>query len=102
LQALQEFDFEIVHCNGRLHNNADALSCVPCEQCGQDPACDQVTSTSLIATITLTAQLDLQLTQLQSKDPKFGPIIEGKKTAHLSSLKHWKVTACYNCGISCC
>ena len=48
LQALQEFDFEIVHRNGRLHNNAYALSCVPCEQCGQDPTSDQVTPTSLV------------------------------------------------------
>ena len=35
LEALQELNFEIVHRNGRSHNNADALSRIPYRQCGQ-------------------------------------------------------------------
>ena len=37
LEALQELDFEIVHRKGRSHNNADALSRIPCRQCGRLP-----------------------------------------------------------------
>ena len=35
LERLQEFDFDIVHRPGRLHKNADALSRLPCNQCGR-------------------------------------------------------------------
>jgi len=31
----QEFEFSIVHHPGRKHNNADALSRLPCRQCGR-------------------------------------------------------------------
>src|ERR1043165_4648471 len=34
---MEEFDFEIEHRPGRLHGNADALSRVPCRQCGVGP-----------------------------------------------------------------
>ena len=35
LECLQEYDFEIIHHRGRKHTNADALSCLPCRQCGR-------------------------------------------------------------------
>ena len=35
LEKLQEFQFTIVHRPGRKHNNADALSRIPCRQCGR-------------------------------------------------------------------
>ena len=34
LEKLQEFDYIIVHWQGRSHINADALSHLPCSQCG--------------------------------------------------------------------
>ena len=34
LEKLQKLDFEIIHCQGRKHSNADALSRFPCKQCG--------------------------------------------------------------------
>ena len=36
LEKLQEFDFTIVHCPGQRHGNADALSRIPCTQCGRE------------------------------------------------------------------
>ena len=36
LERLQELDFEIVHRRGKKHINADALSRLPCQQCGRD------------------------------------------------------------------
>ena len=35
LQILAPFDFEIQHRPGRKHVNADALSRIPCKQCGR-------------------------------------------------------------------
>ncbi|KRZ63045.1 Retrovirus-related Pol polyprotein from transposon 17.6 [Trichinella nativa] len=34
LEKLAEFDFEVVHCPGKRHQNADALSRRACRQCG--------------------------------------------------------------------
>ena len=36
LERLQEFDFEIRHRPGKKHQNADALSRIPCSQCGRE------------------------------------------------------------------
>ena len=36
LEKLQEYDFLVVHRQGIKHNNADALSRVPCRQCGRE------------------------------------------------------------------
>ena len=34
LEALAEFDYEVVHHPGKQHQNADALSRKMCKQCG--------------------------------------------------------------------
>ena len=35
LEKLEEYNFTIVHRRGALHSNADALSRIPCRQCGR-------------------------------------------------------------------
>ena len=44
LEQLEEFDFEIVHRSGKLHNNVDALSRLPCDQ-NADALVDQMVAT---------------------------------------------------------
>ena len=37
LEILEEFSFDIEHRPGRLHRNADAMTRIPCTQCGMEP-----------------------------------------------------------------
>ena len=39
LEKLQEYDFIIKHRKGTKHGNADALSRLPCTQCGRGDSC---------------------------------------------------------------
>ena len=50
LEALQEFDFKIIHRKGCLHGNADAMSRRPYNQCGRD--C-QVTTEEMVTVSSL-------------------------------------------------
>ena len=79
LERLQELDFEIVHRRGRSHQNADALSRLPCRQCGRiehepSPAAEiAVTTLQLPATNT-----SHTLRQAQLDDLTLGPVLRGK------------------------
>ena len=79
LEQLQELDFEIVHRRGRSHQNADALSRLPCRQCGRiehepSPAAEiAVTTLQLPATNT-----SHTLRQAQLDDLTLGPVLRGK------------------------
>ena len=45
---LEQLDFEIVHRQGKLYNNADAMSCLPYMNCESDnPDVSVVANTSL-------------------------------------------------------
>ena len=48
LEALAEYDFEVVHRPGRQHMNADGVSQQHCQQCGQQCSA-AVTATSSAA-----------------------------------------------------
>ena len=89
LERLQELDFDIVHRRGKVHTNADALSRLPCRQCGRDShvslACADVASTSLLQP--LQGQLSDSLRDTQLADPMLGPLMRGKETGEEPSPK---------------
>ena len=79
LEKLQEYQFNIVHRPGKKHMNADALSRLPCQQCGRNSH----TSDTQVAMLTsgnmscgYTAQ-QLQSTQLA--DDCIGQILRAKE-----------------------
>ena len=78
LEALQEMDFEIIHRKGHSHNNADALSRIPCRQCGQFPEESPVLQDTSVGATAITNQGSLDLKQIQQEDPVLKPIIHAK------------------------
>ena len=77
LEKLQEFEFAIVHRPGRKHSNADALSRIPCRQCGR-------TFETTIATI---ASADMcggysmeELRSLQLEDKCVGDLLKAMES----------------------
>ena len=70
LDKLQAFNFRIQHKQGRSHTNADALSQLPCQQCGQ-ASYQQSTEAADSAP-------PENIEQLQQDDPHIGPILKAK------------------------
>ena len=75
LEAIQELDCKIIHRKGRSHSNTDALSRIPCRQCGQ--VLDEDTDTSTAAT-TITGSAVVDIKRHQRDDPIIGSLIEAK------------------------
>ena len=77
LESLQELDFEVVHRKGKLHGNADALSRIPCTQCGRQ----EIMPSEAIAIVGATSLSSIEqenLRKLQMEDSLLGPIIQAK------------------------
>ena len=51
LEILSEFDFDVQHRPGRLHRNADALSRLPCRQCGFHQGFDENATVSMVKSV---------------------------------------------------
>ena len=97
LERLQEYDYEIQHRPGRLHNNADALSRRPRRQHGNCPSC---TPTGLSQVTVVTRDLPASeapsevrncwspkvVAQVQRDDPDISVVL-----SHL--LKEWRKPA---------
>jgi len=73
LEKLQEFEFSIVHRPGRKHCNADALSRLPCRQCGR-------VAENVIATINSSeicgGHTQAELRDLQLNDSCIGELLK--------------------------
>lgn len=80
-EKLQEYNFSIEHHHGRKHNNADALSRLPCRQCGRESHYESdSTITISIAAVDgqphhLPGQTFDDIRQLQHDDPIIGSIL---------------------------
>lgn len=78
LERLQEFDFEIEHRRGRKHTNADALSRLPCHQCGRESHDTE----QMVVAATVMLPLDCppqDLRQAQLEDATMGSVLKAKE-----------------------
>ena len=83
LEKLQEFDFEIVHRRGRKHTNADALSRLPCIQCGR-ASHGQQSDEMAVGCIqhvqnSLRGRTVEEIRQISLQDPDLGPLLQSKE-----------------------
>ena len=88
LEQLQELDFEIVHRKRRKHTKADALSRLPCQQCGRDSHFSPI-PTSQISVMTMkVSQIPgvLSIREEQLADPSLGMILRRKEADQKQSL----------------
>jgi hypothetical protein len=87
LERLQELEFDVVHRRGRAHTNTDALSRLPCQQCGREshitPTETKVSATTIVQSVP--QQLGDNLREVQLADPVLGPLLRGKEAGHKPS-----------------
>ena len=79
LEKLQEYNFEIVHRKGLRHINADALSRLPCHQCGLNEEVIQKEGSS-VAVVQLSGLSAEEILNNQREDQDLKTIIEAKMT----------------------
>ena len=86
LEKLQEYTFTIEHRQGKKHGNADALSRLPCNQCGRDTHCpdlEEIPESTAICAVINTNQLggwspeEIRSQQLQ--DEVVGPALQARE-----------------------
>eukprot|EP00731_Ephydatia_muelleri_P002224 Em0001g2224a len=92
LERLQEYTFTVVHRPGNQHTNVDALSRVPCNQCGR--VTHVYSPSHLAAQIGIVSQghsaADVHDQQLN--DSSIGPVLKAKErgaTPNLDEVKTW-------------
>ena len=77
LEQLQEYDFTIVHRRGRKHGNADAMSRIPCVQCGRESHESIVATTVQVSPLQQKSNEELRSKQLE--DPIVGYLLRARE-----------------------
>ena len=75
LEKLQQFNFNVVHRQGKSHQNADALSRLPCNQCGR-------TEQQVVMPISQASEDDAhqpEMRKLQQRDPDIDAVLKAKE-----------------------
>ena len=89
LEVLSQYEFDIQHRSGRLHGNADALSRIPCKQCGyktnwEDEAQPE---TSCVMSV-LSGSISIRQLQEQDRDlQKLRSWLDKKERPHSKTLE---------------
>ncbi len=85
LEALQEYDFEVMHHRGKIHSNSDSLSRIPCRHCGRlDEDLDAgVCIQTVLTDLALVGREREDIHQLQAGDPEMKRVISAMDSNHL-------------------
>ena len=75
IEQLQEYTFTILHRAGQKHGNADAMSRIPCQQCGREDTEPTAGSTAAIKGISLRGRPVEEVKTLQLNDESLGIIV---------------------------
>ena len=77
LERLQQYDFTIIHRRGRKHCNADAMSRIPCSQCGRSEPNLNEEELSCISMVVgeATEGGECTMRKLQLEDSEIGPLL---------------------------
>ena len=94
---LEWLDFHIVHRRGRAHTTADALSHLPCHQCGRDRhmtlshAEHKVAAANILQPLQDASHKNLRGAQLA--DPILGPLLRGKEVGEKPGMDSLRVAS---------
>ena len=85
LERLAEYNFKVVHRRGTKHNNADALSRLPCKQCGRSNHLqgDMVVDEPVLLVRPFQTHSTGEIYQLQIKDLAIRPVYVAVKKGKL-------------------
>ena len=76
LEKLQQFSFNIVHRQGKRHQNVDGLSRLPCSQCGRD----EHQPVAPISQVSEDRPNQLEMRKLQQEDRDLAIVLKAKET----------------------
>ena len=87
LEKLQDYQFTIIHRPGRKHSNADALSRIPCQQCGKS---ETITIAPITSTNLSGGHSSEDIRRMQLDDNIVGSLLQAKETNQKPSADHAK------------